>query len=228
MIGDTFPNVTQIKKSKMEINKSYYARLTETVIISPEWKDKWALVISGVFSPLTVAIAAVAIAGLAIHDESALVWIAVYIALSILPPAIYIIYLVRKGMVTDFHLNVRKERAKPFLLMTINTAVVFLIMLLAGAPKLILIVVAAGALQLSCMLLITLRWKISGHCTAATGLVVLALALFGENLLPLTLIIPLIAWSRIRLNRHSLAQTVAGVFLGAVTITALLYTTNYL
>ena len=212
----------------MEINKSYYSRLTETVIISPEWKDRWALVISGVFSPLTIAIAAVAIAGLAINDESVLMWISIYIALSIIPPALYIMYLVRKGTVTDFHLNVREERTQPFLLMTINTAVVFLVMLLAGAPKLILIVVAAGALQLFCMLLITLRWKISGHCTAATGLAVLALALFGENLLPLTLLIPVIAWSRIRLNRHSLAQTVAGVFLGAITITTILYVTNYL
>jgi len=212
----------------MEINKSYYTRLAETVIISPEWKDRWARLISAVFSPLTVAIAAVAIAGLAINDESALVWIALYIALSILPPALYIMYLVRKGMVTDFHLNVRKERTKPFLIMTINSAVVFLVMLLAGAPELILIVIAAAVLQLSCMLLITLRWKISGHCTAATGLVVLALAIFGEKLLPLTLIIPLIAWSRIRLGRHSLIQTVAGIFLGAVTITALLYVTNYL
>jgi len=212
----------------MEINKSYYSRLTETVIISPEWKDRWALVISGVFSPLTIAIAAVAIAGLAINDESVLMWISIYIALSITPPALYIMYLVRKGTVTDFHLNVREERTQPFLLMTINTAVVFLVMLLAGAPKLILIVVAAGALQLFCMLLITLRWKISGHCTAATGLAVLALALFGENLLPLTLLIPVIAWSRIRLNRHSLAQTVAGVFLGAITISTLLYVTNYL
>lgn len=212
----------------MEINKSYYTRLAQTVIISPEWKDRWALLISGLFSPLTVAIAAVAIAGLAIKDESALVWIALYIALSILPPALYIMYLVRKGIVTDFHLNVRKERAKPFLIMTINTAVVFLVMLLAGAPELILIVIAAAVLQLSCMLLITLRWKISGHCTAATGLVVLALALFGEKLLPLTLIIPLIAWSRVRLARHSLTQTVAGIFLGAITITALLYVTNYL
>ena len=212
----------------MEINKSYYTRLAETLIISPEWKDRWARLISVVFSPLTVAIAAVAIAGLAIKDESALVWIALYIALSILPPALYIMYLVRKGIVTDFHLNVRKERTKPFLIMTINTAVVFLVMLLAGAPELILIVIAAAVLQLSCMLLITIRWKISGHCTAATGLVVLALALFGEKLIPLTLIIPLIAWSRIRLSRHTFTQTVAGIFLGTITITALLYVTNYL
>jgi membrane-associated phospholipid phosphatase len=112
--------------------------------------------------------------------------------------------------------------------MTANTAVVFLVMLLLGAPKLILIVIATAVLQLFFMLLITLRWKISGHCTAVAGLVVLALALFGENLLPSTLLIPLVAWSRIRLKRHTPAQTVAGSFMGAVIVSTLLYFTNIL
>ncbi|MFA9407590.1 MAG: hypothetical protein ACERKJ_01990 [Candidatus Dadabacteria bacterium] len=212
----------------MEINKSYYTRFSEYVIVSPEWKDRWARIVSGVLSPLSIAIAAVAVAGYAINDESALSWIALYIALSILPPTLYIMYLVRKGIVTDFHLNVRKERTKPFLIMTANTAVVFLVMLLLGAPKLILIVIATAVLQLFFMLLITLRWKISGHCTAVAGLVVLALALFGENLLPSTLLLPLVAWSRIRLKRHTPAQTVAGSFIGAVIVSTLLYFTNIL
>jgi len=212
----------------MEINKSYYTRFSEYVIVSPEWKDRRARIVSGILSPLSIAIAAVAVAGYAINDESALSWIALYIALSILPPTLYIMYLVRKGIVTDFHLNVRKERTKPFLIMTANTAVVFLVMLLLGAPKLILIVIATAVLQLFFMLLITLRWKISGHCTAVAGLVVLALALFGENLLPSTLLIPLVAWSRIRLKRHTPAQTVAGSFMGAVIVSTLLYFTNIL
>ncbi|TFG73957.1 MAG: phosphatase PAP2 family protein [Thermodesulfobacteriales bacterium] len=212
----------------MEINKSYYTRFSEYVIVSPEWKDRWARIVSGVLSPLSIAIAAVAVAGYAINDESALSWIALYIALSILPPTLYIMYLVRKGIVTDFHLNARKERTKPFLIMTANTAVVFLVMLLLGAPKLILIVIATAVLQLFFMLLITLRWKISGHCTAVAGLVVLALALFGENLLPSTLLIPLVAWSRIRLKRHTPAQTVAGSFMGAAIVSTLLYFTNIL
>lgn len=212
----------------MQVNKSYYTRFSEYTFISPEWKNRWARIVSGILSPLSIAIAAIAVAGYAINDESVLMWIALYIALSILPPTIYIMYLVRKGIVTDFHLNVREERTKPFFLMTANTAVVFLIMLLLGAPKLILIVIATAVLQLLSMLLITLRWKISGHCTAVSGLVVLTLALFGENLLPISVLIPLVAWSRVRLNRHTLAQTVAGSFMGAGIVSTLLYLTNIL
>ena len=212
----------------MEINKSYYTRFSEYIFISPEWKNRWARIISGVLSPLSIAIAAVAVAGLALNDESALTWIALYIALSILPPTLYIMYLVRNGIVTDFHLNVRRERTKPFILMTANSAVVLLIMSLLGAPKLILIVLATAVLQLLFMLLITLRWKISGHCTAVTGLIVLALALFGENALPFVTLVPLVAWSRIRLKRHTFAQTVAGIALGVITVSSLLYFTDFL
>ena len=212
----------------MEINKSYYTRFSEYVFISPEWKNRWARIISGVLSPLSIAIAAVAVAGLALNDESALTWIALYIALSILPPTLYIMYLVRNGIVTDFHLNVRRERTKPFILMTANSAFVLLIMSLLGAPKLILIVLATAVLQLLFMLLITLRWKISGHCTAVTGLIVLALALFGENALPFVTLVPLVAWSRIRLKRHTFAQTVAGIALGVITVSSLLYFTDFL
>ena len=212
----------------MEINKSYYTRFSEYVFISPEWKNRWARIISGVLSPLSIAIAAVAVAGLALNDESALTWIALYIALSILPPTLYIMYLVRNGIVTDFHLNVRRERTKPFILMTANSAFVLLIMSLSGAPKLLLIVLATAVLQLLFMLLITLRWKISGHCTAVTGLIVLALALFGENALPFVTLVPLVAWSRIRLKRHTFAQTVAGIALGVITVSSLLYFTDFL
>ncbi len=212
----------------MEINKSYYSRLSEYVIISSEWKDRWARLVSAILSPLAIAIAAVVMAAYGINDESALTWIAIYIALSIVPPTLYIMYLVRKGVVTDFHLNVRKERTQPFILMTLNTALALLVMYLIGAPKLILVVIAVAVLQLVSMLLITLRWKISGHCTAVTGFVVLGLALFGESFLPLILLIPIVAWSRVRLNRHTIAQTIAGVFLGAITVSILLYFTNFL
>lgn len=210
----------------MEIDKSYYTRFSEYVLITPGWKNRWARIVSGVLSPLTISLVAVAVAGYAIKDESVLNWIALYVVLSILPPTLYIMYLVRKGTVSDFHLNVRTERTKPFLLMTTNSALGFTVMLLLGAPKLILIVLAAAVLQLLFMLIITLRWKISGHCTAIAGLVVLTIALFGENMLPLILTVPLVAWSRIRLKRHTFAQTLAGTGLGITTVGALLYFTN--
>ena len=87
----------------MEIEKSYYTRFSEYVIVSPQWKRRWARLISGVFSPLSIAIAAMALACYSLNDDSALTWMALYLILSILPPTLYIMYLVRKGIVSDFH-----------------------------------------------------------------------------------------------------------------------------
>ena len=220
--------ITLLESVNMQVNKSYYTRLSEYVFISSDWKDRWARVVSGVLSPLAIAVAAVILAAYTINDESALTWIAIYIALSILPPTLYIMYLVRRGIVSDFHLNIREERTQPLILMTANTILALLVMYLIGAPKLILVVIAAAIIQLLCILLITLKWKVSGHATAISGLAVLALALFGENVAPLILLIPLVAWSRIRLKRHTLAQTIAGAFIGIITVSALLYFTNFL
>ena len=89
-----------------------------------------------------------------------------------------------------------------------------------------LIVTAAAILQILLVLVITLRWKISGHCTSAAGLAFLTVALYGENVIPLTLIVPIIAWSRIRLRRHTIPQTLAGSFLGAATVIIILYLAN--
>jgi membrane-associated phospholipid phosphatase len=38
--------------------------------------------------------------------------------------------------------------------------------------------------------------------------------------------VPVIAWSRIRLGRHTISQTLAGSFLGAATVIIILYLTN--
>lgn len=212
----------------MEIDKSYYTRFSEYVIVSPQWKRRWARFISGALSPLSIAIAAMALACYSLDNDSALSWMALYLVLSILPPTIYIMYLVRKGIVSDFHLNVREERTKPLLIMTVNAALVFIVMVLLGAPKLIPVVIATAVIQLLFILLITLKWKISGHCSAIAGIVVLALALYGDILLPLVLLIPVVAWSRIMLKRHTLGQTVAGTMLGAASVSILLYFTNFL
>jgi len=89
-------------------------------------------------------------------------------------------------------------------------------------------VTGIALIQILLVFLITLRWKISGHCTSAAGLSFLAIALYGEPMIPLTLIIPVVAWSRIRLGRHTLYQTIAGTFLGAATVMGILYITGSL
>jgi membrane-associated phospholipid phosphatase len=60
---------------------------------------------------------------------------------------------------------------------------------------------------------ITLWWKISVHSAAAAGVATLIWSLIGATL-PLLAGVVIIAWSRVRLRRHTVAQTIAGAALG--------------
>ena len=210
----------------MATNKSYYSRIADSILISDSRRDNTARIISTIFSPPLLALASIIIAAQAIEDEPVLYWTAISIVLFVLIPSLYVYSLVRRGHVTDFHMKIREQRFWPLIIILLISSVVFSIMYFGGAPRLLLIISSVAIIQLMLIVLITYRWKISGHCTAASGVAVLVVALFGQTLLPVSLIVPVIAWSRIRLDRHTFTQSLAGIFLGVVTATSILYFTN--
>lgn len=69
---------------------------------------------------------------------------------------------------------------------------------------------------------ITYFWKISGHMMAATGLVMwLSLLWSPIFLLLLITFIPLVAWSRLSMRKHTLAQVMAGTCLMVMIVLAI-------
>ena len=80
-----------------------------------------------------------------------------------------------------------------------------------------------GVFQAAFLLLVTLRWKISGHSVAVACLTVFLYGLMGNTAAPGLFFIPLVAWARIRLNRHDLAQTIVGSLTGFTFMATLLY-----
>ena len=58
-------------------------------------------------------------------------------------------------------------------------------------------------------------------------LAVLAWALLGGAATPVILAVPLVAWARVHLQRHTLAQTAAGVCLGATLLLVALLTQEF-
>jgi hypothetical protein len=138
-----------------------------------------------------------------------------FVILAVLLPLVYLAWLVRAGRVTDMDVRVREQRARPMMVTLGCGALGWAVMALGKADPLLLVV--AGALWLELLLLhvITLRWKISVHCAVAAGVGTLTWGLMGTAV-PLVLGLPLVAWSRLRLRRHTLAQTVVGSLLGIV------------
>ena len=180
------------------------------------WADHLANVVSTVLSPPVLAAAMIAIAAAASRLAVAWIWAGVALTLCLLAPMGYLLWLFRRGVVSDLDVQHREERARPlaFTLAAMLTAVV--ILGLASAPPALLAVTGAQFAQTALVLIITLRWKISVHGAAVAACVALLLYVVGHQAALALLALPLVGWSRVRLHRHTPAQTIAGAVLGGL------------
>lgn len=190
---------------------------------APPRLSRLAYWISQVGSPPFTGAVTAFMVGFTIATPPAWRWAWFYVTLTILAPCAYIVWLVRAGKAVDFHLPNREQRIRPLLLSLATALVTWLVMYEVEAPRLFQMLATVNVIQTALFLLITYYWKISLHCTAATILSELAFVLFGASAAPLTMSIPLIAWSRVHLERHTVAQTIAGVFLGVAIVTPTLF-----
>lgn len=150
-------------------------------------------------------------------------WALLYLLCAVPIPALYVLWKMRRGEITDFHIQVREQRTKPYLLILFSTGLALLGMTWGHAPHLMILVAAAGWLQTAMLFVITLWWKVSAHTAAIAGISMLALGMLGPSAWPLVLSVPLVAWSRVKLNRHTRSQTLVGGALGLLVALGALY-----
>jgi membrane-associated phospholipid phosphatase len=180
--------------------------------------DALANTLSSVASPPVLSAAMMAIA--ASMDGSVQAWrfAALYIGLAIATPILYLISLLRRGTVSDLDVQIRTERWRPLLAAQLGMGIALGIFIARGAPPL-MIALAGGLLAYTTLAFtITLWWKISMHSAAAAAIAALVVTQVGAPAFPLLAGIPLMAWARIRLKRHTLAQTIAGAALGCAAL----------
>jgi membrane-associated phospholipid phosphatase len=186
-----------------------------------EWDGRLAYAISMVGSPPVLAIAAIALTAAVLASPGVWLWAMTYVSVAVMIPMVYILWQVRQGRLSDLDIQLRRQRARPLLLSIVCSGLAWLIMALSAAPLELAILAGALCLQMVIVMGITLRWKISMHSTAAAGAAAVVWSLVGTPL-PLLIGVPLIAWSRVRLRRHTLSQTVAGAALGFAVVSAAL------
>ncbi|MET0132175.1 MAG: hypothetical protein ABW215_01130, partial [Kibdelosporangium sp.] len=64
--------------------------------------------------------------------------------------------------------------------------------------------------------IITKWWKVSLHATVAGGAVATVVLIYGWLMLMLVPLVALVAWARVQVRDHTVAQVVVGSFLGPV------------
>lgn len=203
----------------MEINPSLNLSNEILPIVPQRWHYRLAEWISRLFSPPLVATVALATIALADFSRAALAWAFLTLLLMILTPAGYLVYLHQRGQITDLDVFVRHQRTRPYLLSIGCSLVTFALLNTANASYLLQIVAAAAIFQTSGLFAVNLKWKISAHAAATAGFSSLFYWVGGISVLPVWLFIPVVAWSRVHLKRHTLYQTIAGSLWGVISFT---------
>lgn len=190
--------------------------LTDLGMMPIDRREQLARWVSNIFSPPVFGFVGLLLIAQTQQSLAGWLWIFLYIGVAVLFPVLYVAWLLHTNQITDFHIKLRHQRFRPMLVMVASSLLAWGIMLVGSAPTLLQIIAIMGTVLITILLLITLRWKISGHTTAVTVFTAFGLTLWGSLAVPILLLIPTVIWARVVLKRHTLAQTIAGVALGGL------------
>ena len=200
---------TRIKKThQMQVYKG----------VPRAWDGRIAYVITNIASPPVLGLFVLVLASSTLASLAAWTWTGVYVVIAVLAPLAFLVSLMHRGAVTDLDVQLREQRVKPLIFSLVCGGLAWLILRVGRAPRLIVLLTGLSWVQMTAAFLITLRWKISMHCATAAGVATAIWSFIGTPL-PLLIGVPIIAWTRVRLRRHTLTQTIAGSLLGASVFT---------
>ncbi len=125
-------------------------------------------------------------------------------------PTFFVLFLAKKGQVSDPDLPRREERFVPYLGIVGMYGMLFVLLVLFSAPRALLAITLCYILVTFVGAVISLFWKISLHLAGVAGPVT-ALVLLVHPLFALlyALLAPL-GWARVFLRKHTVLQVVCG------------------
>ncbi|YCK37141.1 hypothetical protein ACNF49_24730 [Actinomadura sp. ATCC 39365] len=183
-----------------------------------------ARAITEVFAPQYVAVAMPPVTGAAGLGGPGLAWGLLAAAMCAGVPAAVIAAGVRRGRLDSIHLVERASRRGPMLVGLVAVVVGLAVLVLAGAPRLVLACAAVMLAWVVTLGAVTLAWKISFHTGVAAGTAVVLAHVLPPVPVAVcgTALVVVIAWARTRVSHHTAAQTVAGAVTGGTTAAATL------
>lgn len=179
-------------------------------------ENRFARGLTEVFAPAHIVIGLPPVVGAITSGQAGVAWGALTAVLCGGIPLGVLLVGVRSGRFGDMHVKDRAQRPKLIGLIVALVVAALALMIMLGAPRLM---VAGATAMLSTLAVtgpITLWWKISFHTAVAAGGVVMLAWILPP--LPVyaagAVVVAAIAWSRIVIRDHSPAQALAGVLAG--------------
>jgi len=127
----------------------------------------------------------------------------------------YVLMMRHSSRVSGFWISDRAERLIPAVVLLGAFVGLLLALYLLDAPASVFRTTLSMGLAAATVAAITLFWKASAHCAVAGHAAIAGPLVLGPAGLIFTLVLPLVAWSRVSLGAHTLSQTLAGAGIGA-------------
>ncbi len=192
-----------------------------TVISEIRWSERTARMISRFLAPQYVIPFWLLALGLADGRRGGHVWWGLAWAtgiglVSVAVPVLVMARELRLGRISDWHISKRSERIQvvPIVVGILAAGLPLAALSLFGGPRTLLIGFAAAFGLVVFNLLVTLWWKISQHVSTIAAVTTMVTGLLGLGAAPALLLIPLVAWARVRVGAHTVMQTIAGGLVG--------------
>ncbi|MCC3282085.1 MULTISPECIES: phosphatase PAP2 family protein [Arthrobacter] len=134
-----------------------------------------------------------------------------------------ILWLKRRGSVTDHHIGVRSQRAPILAATALSLGIGALVLILLDAPAVLFGEIGGVFIGLVLCMAANLVWKLSVHSAVAAyiGLALLApVPVFGPALA--LMLASVTGWSRVKLGDHTPTQVMAGHLAGCAAFAAAL------
>jgi drug/metabolite transporter (DMT)-like permease len=193
-----------------------------TVVSEIRWSERTAVIISRFFSPHYVAMPMLLVLGMSdpISWKRGLAWATILGVVVISSMLLVLTRQMRRGRISDWHISRREERLQPVLIISavLAAALPLAVLLAFQGPRPLLVAMLSSLGLILFNQVITYWWKISQHVSGIAVSTTLMTAALGTGSIPLLLLIPLVAWARVKVGAHTIMQTVAGGVVG-VTIT---------
>ncbi|OGH06565.1 MAG: hypothetical protein A2171_02855 [Candidatus Levybacteria bacterium RBG_13_35_9] len=114
------------------------------------------------------------------------------------------------GYFSDLDISNRKQRISLLSFALLLSAVYIGFLYFFNAPKILFVVTFGLMLGLWAAEIINKKFKLSIHVAAITGFASFLVLAHGFQYIGAYLLVPLVAWARIKTRNHSLYQTIAG------------------
>ena len=145
------------------------------------------------------------------------IWTPICILFGSIMPFVFVVFLYKKKIITDLHVPKREDRLKPLLVSNISYLLGYFVFYILRAPIYLRALFFTSFLTTVLLTIITSFWKISFHTSWITFTSISYYVFFGKWMLFLFLLVPLVAWARVKIKRHTIGQVIAGSLLAVIT-----------